>query len=182
VFGDRAIAGLMSATIPIYFASVAGQSTLARGILIGLPLLLMAVGAWPAGYVGDRIGHLKLRTIAALLYAGAIASVPFASGMGLAPALGVMALVGLAGAALLPSTLTLATGSGRGSVAMGSYRASGDLGYLLGIAMAGTMLALLGGATPEANDYTRIIVVFAGVHFFITILATFASLRRYTFP
>lgn len=178
VFSDRAIAGLMSATLPIYFASVAGQSTLARGMLIGLPLLLMAVGAWPAGCLGDRVGHLKLRTLAALLYAGAMASVPFASEMGLAPALGVMVLVGLAGAALLSSTLALTTGSGRGSIAMGGYRACGDIGYLLGIAMAGTLLAMLGGSSPEARDYTVIIFIFAGAHLVVTLMTTLGMLRR----
>jgi hypothetical protein len=178
VFSDRAIAGLMTATLPIYFASIAGQSTTARGWLIGLPLLLMAIGAWPMGHLGDRIGHLKLRTLAALLYAGAIACVPMASNAGLASTLIVMALIGLAGAGLLPTALALTTASGRGSAAMGGYRAAGDIGYLLGIALAGTLLALIGGNAPDAAAFTTVILTFAAVHFAMTVVAAFAARER----
>ncbi len=172
VFGDRAIAGLMSATLPLYFASVAGLGAMSRGWLIGVPLLLMAFGAWPMGAVGDRIGHLRLRTIAAVLYAGAIASVPLVADAEQGMMLAIMALVGVAGAALLPTALSLTTATGKGSVAMGAYRAAGDVGYMLGIAMAGAMLALAGGETASA--FTMVILCFAGVHLAITVVTTLA--------
>lgn len=178
VFSDRAIAGLMAATLPLYFSSVAGLGPVERGWLIGVPLLMMALGAWPAGFLGDRIGHLKLRTIAALLYAGAIAVVTLAADMPFAMCIGVMALVGAGGAALLPTSLALATGSGRGSLAMGAYRSSGDVGYLIGIAMAGTLLAILGGESPNATTFAQVILGFAAVHLVVTtVTAIFARPR-----
>lgn len=169
VFGDRAIAGLMTATLPLYFASVAGLGPMSRGWLIGVPLLLMAFGAWPMGAVGDRIGHLRLRTFAAVLYAAAIASIPFVVDAGQGAMLAAMVLVGLAGAALLPTVLSLTTATGGGSVAMGAYRAAGDVGYLLGIAGAGAMLALAGGESAAA--FTIVILTFAAAHAAITLIS-----------
>lgn len=175
VFGDRAIAGLMTATLPLYFASIAGMGPMSRGWLIGVPLLLMALGAWPMGALGDRIGHLRLRTLAAVLYAAGIASVPFVAEAGHIAMLMAMAIVGLAGAALLPTSLSLTTATGGGSVAMGAYRGTGDVGYLLGIAGAGAMLALAGGETPAA--FAFVILTFAGAHLAIT-AASFVASRR----
>lgn len=179
VGSDRAVAGLMTATLPFFFASVAELDPAARGWLIGLPLLLMAVGAWPAGWLGDRIGHTRLRLIAACLYAGSIALLPIVSPASFPGALGLMLIVGLSGAALLPNSLAIACESGRGSIAMGAHRSAGDAGYLLGIALAGTLLASLGGETPGAASYVIIITLFAGLHLFITAVTTTALWRQH---
>jgi len=174
VFSDRAIAGLMTATLPLYFAAVAGHGSMTRGWLIGLPLLMMALLACPAGWLGDRIGHGKLRTAAAVLYAAAIAAVPFAADQGLAAALLTMSLVGCAGAALLSTALAMTAGKRPGASAMGAYRLAGDTGYLLGIALAGTLLAIFGGAAPDGGAFTAVILTFAAVHLGITIVTSCA--------
>jgi len=169
-FSDRAIAGLITATLPLYFAARAAHTPLERGWLIGMPILMMALLACPAGWLGDRLGHWRLRAAAACVYAGAIACIPLIADAGFLPALLAMTVVGLAGAVLLPSTLALTAASGQGTPAMGAYRAAGDVGYLIGIALAGTLLSIMSRSDQAQHSFTWVILAFAAGHVLVTII------------
>ena len=69
-FVDRATGGLITGTLPIVLAGFLGYTSGQRGWLIGLPLLLMAVGTGPAGALCDRVGSLRVRLVAGVGYAG----------------------------------------------------------------------------------------------------------------
>lgn len=178
---DRMLAGLLTSTIPLLLASKLGWSTERVGSMVALPLLVMALGAYPAGLIGDRIGALFTRSLAAVVYAVAIAAIPLVAAhsptSSPAAMLAVMLVLGLAASALMPSTMTLAARTGRGALAMGTTHAAGNVGYALGIVGAGAMLGLFGGATPGRGDYTTVIQLFALAHLVLTAVAMIESHR-----
>jgi hypothetical protein len=174
-FSDRAIAGLMTTSLPMFFASVCGYSPAQRGMLVASPLLVMAVGAPVAGWLADRVGPGRLRVFAAAGYAASLGGIAMAAQAGFAPMLTACTALGFFGAALLPTSLSLAAASGRGSVAMGLHRTAGDLGYLCGILGATAALATLPGVVPSATAYAVLLIAFAAVHAIVTITTSMAS-------
>lgn len=178
IFSDRALAGLLATTVPLMLASANGVSPGRIGLLIALPLIIMALGSAPAGALGDQIGHRRLRTIAALLYALTFATLPLVLRTDSGFDLLVMAAIGIAGAALMPTSLALASRSGRGSVAMAAYQGAGNLGFLLGIAGAGAMLAVLSASNPGIGLYAIVIAAFAASHVLVTVLTAVALRPR----
>jgi len=169
-FSDRAMSGLLTATVPLYLASAVQASSRETGTWLGTAVLLMALGTWPAGILGDRIGHGRLRVAAALAYATAIGLIPVASSL---PTAMLMILVGLAGAALLASGLSLAARSGLGASAMGAYHAAGNGGNLVGIVGSALLLGTLG-----VDREGTVIVAFAAGHGLVTVVTAWALLRR----
>lgn len=167
-FADRATGGLITGTLPLALAGFLGYSKGQRGWLIGLPLLLMALGTGPAGALCDRLGSLRVRLVAGVAYAVAFALVPFAAANQATLAVAMFA-VGISGAALFSSSLAIAAESGGAAVAIGSYRAAGDLGFFAGTALSIVLLAALGGdGEPGYGDYAAIIVGFGVVHLLST--------------
>ena len=162
-FADRATGGVLTATLPIMFASFLGFTPVERGLMIGLPLAFMALGTAPAGWLVDRHGAPRVRLCAGLVYAAAIVAVGALGGSGLLLT-GALLLAGAAGAALLASSLDLAALGGHGAIDMGGFRAAGDLGYFFGTATAAAMAAGFGGASPALGDYSIVLFVFAGFH------------------
>jgi MFS family permease len=160
---DRAVAGVLATSVPLFLSQATPISPAMIGVLLALPLLIMALGSWPAGWLGDRVGHLRLRSWAAILYAGAFALLPIATQSPLALA-ALMIMIGVGGAALMPASMSIASRSGRGSVAMGAYHAAGSLGFLLGIAGAGSIVSLTSAAGSPVGPYVTIILSFALVH------------------
>lgn len=190
---DRAVAGIVATTLLLYFAHVLEMTPAMRGGLLGGSILLLALGAWPAGLLADRVGHLRLRTLAAIVYAASIMAIPFiaATSVGQAWPVGLMiamACFGLSGAALMPAGMALACRSGRGSVAMGAYHAGGNIGYhLLGIGGAAALLTLLTAAQPAilfaspdasfhpaAPMYHAVLFTFSAAHLIATTVAAVA--------
>jgi MFS family permease len=119
---DRATGAALTAVFAGFLARNLGYDPAQRGLLVGLPLILMAVGAAPAGWVADRLGALRVRTACAVAYA-----------------------LGVAAAPLLPASLSLASRAGRGTSGLAAFRAAGDGGYFLGILAVVTVGALAGG-------------------------------------
>lgn len=169
-FSDRATGGLITGTLPIALSQVLGYSALERGVLVGLPLLLMATGTGPAGWLCDRMGSLRVRIFAGIAYAGAFAFLPLAGDAPL-PLGFAMVVVGLAGSALFASSLALSVESGSGAVALGAFRGAGDLGFLCGTAMSVFLLSAIGGDTPSYADYGLVLLVFALFHAATTLIA-----------
>ncbi len=177
---DRMLAGLLTSTIPLLLASKLGWPTDRVGSMVALPLLVMALGAYPAGLLGDRIGPLFTRSVAAVIYAIAIAMIPIVAAHSAGAMLATMLCLGLAASALMPSTMTLAARTGRGALAMGTIHAAGNVGYALGIVGAGTLLGLFGGAAPGRGDYTTVVQLFALVHLVLTAVTMIESHRTRT--
>lgn len=174
-FSDRATGGLITGTLSNLMAGVLGYTPAQRGWLIGLPLLLMAVCTGPAGALCDRVGSLRSRLVASVIYAVAFGLIPLA---GASPtALGIaLTAVGLAGAVLFSSSLAIAAESGQGAVALGAFRSSGDMGFFLGTTLAIVMVPDIGAT---AADYSLVILVLAGMHLGVTgVIAVLAWKRR----
>ncbi|MFO0872616.1 MAG: MFS transporter [Phycisphaerales bacterium] len=178
---DRMLAGLLTSTLPLLLASRLGWSPERIGGMLALPLLLMALGAGPAGIVADRAGNLFTRTCAALAYALALAVAPMtgaiSGGLALPSLLATMLVLGLAASALMPSEMALAARTGRGAVAMGACQVAGNVGYLVGIAGAGWLLLVLGGPSPARPVYTMVIQLFALAHVVVTGVTMLESRR-----
>ena len=175
-FADRATGGLLTGTLPIALAQVLGYSPFVRGLLVGLPLLLMALGTGPCGWLCDLAGAKRIRLAAGLCYAASFALLPFASA---SPAvLGiVMLFVGVSASGLFASSVSLSAQSGPSAITLGAFRASGDLGFLSGTILSVLLLASLGGADPSFSDYSAVLLVFVGFHLLTTIVTTLALPR-----
>jgi MFS family permease len=175
-FADRATGGLLTGTLPIALAQVLGYSPLVRGALVGLPLLLMALGTGPCGWLCDVVGSIRIRLVSGLCYAASFALLPVASAN--PAALGVvMFIVGVSASGLFASSVSLTVQTGASSVALGAFRASGDIGFLSGTILSVLLLASLGGADPTFADYSTVLLVFAGFHLLTTVVVTVALPR-----
>jgi hypothetical protein len=127
-------------------------------------VLLMALCTGPAGALCDRVGSLRVRLFAGIAYAAAFASLPWAASSQWA--LGTaMTAVGVSAGMLFSSSIALAAESGRGTVALGAFRAAGDLGFFAGTALSIAIVAALGGdGEPGYGDYAWTIILFATAH------------------
>ncbi|HMN96758.1 MAG TPA: MFS transporter [Phycisphaerales bacterium] len=168
---DRMLGGLLTVTIPLLLTARMGWPQERVGGFLAVPLLLMALGAYPAGRIADRVGNLYARSVAALVYAAALAVVPIVGGASPVAIAATLLVLGAAASALMPTGMALAARTGKGAVAMASGHAAGSIGYALGIAGAGAMLAFLGGPAPSHATYTMVIQLFALLHVTVTGIA-----------
>jgi MFS family permease len=170
---DRAAGGLLTGTLGLFLAEAIGLGPAIRGMLVGSVLLLMGFGAVPAGWLADRFGDLRTRFIGAVAFAVGIALLPLAAA-GL-PLLVIDALViGLGGAVLLPTSLSMLDRLHGGLVGMGGFRAAGDVGFLIGVVSAGLLVERLVGGSGGADvtsAYAAVFAGFGGVHLAITAIA-----------
>jgi len=173
-FVDRATGGVLTGTLSLFLAGFYPYDAGERGWMVGLPLLAMAVGAWPAGALAHRIGTLRVRQWTGAIYALALAVVPFVSESQLA-LVSVLAVLGLAGAALLPTSLALEHAVDRGPVGFTAFATSGGVGYASGAVIP---VMVLGVAGDGASSYQGIIVGFALLHAAVTCCAVAASRPR----
>ncbi len=172
MFSDRAVAALLATTVPLYMTSVAGLTSARTGALVGISMLMTALGAWPAGWLVERIGSNRMRRIAGCMYAGGVLSIPFIIHANFGIALAGMIVIGIAGAALFASSLVAVTNSGRGAAGMGGYHTAGNMGFLLGTVAAGSLISLLSSGEPGEQVYITILTLYAMFHFSVTILTT----------
>lgn len=176
-FFDRATGGLITSTLPLVLAGFLGYSKGQRGWLIGLPLLLMAACTGPAGALCDRVGSFRVRIAAGACYAAAFAAIPFAASSQGALAVAMLG-VGLSAGALFASSIALAAETGGGPVALGSFRAAGDVGFFVGTSLSIAMVSALGGSEPGYGDYSATIVAFAAAHGACTLALVWLARRR----
>jgi len=173
MFSDRCASSLLVTTVPLYLTMCIGMDESVSGGMIGLSMLLLAIGAWPAGRVADRIGPLNVRVLAGVMFAGLFIVIPFAASNP-AALLGVMAGLGLSGAALMATSLEIVCRSRRGVEGMHLLHAAGNAGFFVGPLIAGGVLALLtpDGTTASATAYSTVMLGFAVMHLTATILST----------
>ena len=171
---DRATGAILTAVFASFLLSGLGYTPEQRGMLVGLPLLLMAIGAAPAGWFADRFGALHTRTFAAIVYALALGIVPFLGANTMVLALALLVL-GVAAAPLLPASLALVIGTNRGMSGLAAFRAAGDIGYFTGI-----VVAIATSAMIDAEQYsvqTGLVCGFALLHAVVTVI-TWLALRE----
>ena len=165
---DRATGAALTAVFGSFLTRNLGDDPAQRGMLVVLPLMLMAVCAAPAGWLADRWGTLRVRTIAAVVYAICFAQVAW---LGLSTAMlsGVLLLLGVAAAPLLPASLSLVARSGRGTAGLAAFRAAGDGGYFLGVGVVVLVGAWAGGDRIETQQ--GLMVGFGLLHLGCTLVA-----------
>ena len=165
---DRATGAALTAVFASFLARNLGYDPAERGRLVGLPLLLMALGAAPAGWIADRLGTMRVRSGAAVVYALCFALVAWL-GFSTVTLSAVLLILGMAAAPLLPASLALAVRSGRGSAGLAAFRAAGDGGYFIGI-----LAVVVVGAMADGDDLTTqrgIMLGFALAHLACTVVA-----------
>ena len=178
MFTDRAVVGVLVSTVPLYLVAHAGLSSGPIGAVIGLSMLMTALGAWPAGMMADRFGAARLRLAAGLVFAAAFAAIVPTATLGALP-LGVALLAfGIAGAALFAGSLSVVIRSGRGPAGMAAYHAAGNLGFLFGPTVAGLALRFTASAATEAGTCAAIITGFALLHLIGTAVAGLGATGR----
>ncbi|MCE9619403.1 MAG: hypothetical protein K8R92_05805 [Planctomycetes bacterium] len=165
---DRATGAILTAVFASFFLGGLGYTAAERGMLVGLPLLLMAIGAAPAGWVADRMGTLETRTLAAVVYALSLAIVPFLGGTVFVLACALL-ILGVAAAPLLPASLALVLTARRGMSGLAAFRAAGDIGYFTGIVVAIATGVLMDGG--RANVQAGLVCGFALLHAAVTVVA-----------
>ena len=172
---DRATGAILTAVFASFLLSGLGYTPEQRGMLVGLPLLLMAIGAAPAGWFADRFGALRTRTLAAIVYAIALGIVPFLGANTLILALALL-ILGVAAAPLLPASLALVLVTNRGMSGLAAFRAAGDIGYFTGIVVTIATSAMIDAG--QYNVQTGLVCGFALLHLVAT-TASWLALREH---
>ena len=172
---DRATGAILTAVFASFLLSGLGYTPEQRGMLVGLPLLLMAIGAAPAGWFADRFGALRTRTLAAIVYAIALGIVPFLGANTLMLALALL-ILGVAAAPLLPASLALVLVTNRGMSGLAAFRAAGDIGYFTGIVVTIATSAMIDAG--QYNVQTGLVCGFALLHLVAT-TASWLALREH---
>jgi hypothetical protein len=83
-------------------------------------------------------------------------------------------VIGLGGAVLLPTSLSMLDRLHGGLVGMGGFRAAGDVGFLIGVVSAGLLVERLvdgGGDADVTSAYAAVFAGFGGVHLAITAIS-----------
>ncbi len=163
-FIDRLTAGFFSLVGVFYFGDTFGLDAAGVGIALALFFLPFALLQYPLGSLSDRIGRFLPVVVGSLGYGCTIIAV------GLAPtvelAMGLMVLVGIAGAFVAPATMALVTDlvdADERGVAMGGFNVFGSLGFLSGF--------LIGGLVGSAADYLTAFLVVGGLEIGIALVA-----------
>ncbi len=172
---DRATGAILTAVFASFLLSGLGYTPEQRGMLVGLPLLLMAIGAAPAGWFADRFGALPTRTLAAIVYAIALGIVPFLGANTLMLALALL-ILGVAAAPLLPASLALVLVTNRGMSGLAAFRAAGDIGYFTGIVVTIATSAMIDAG--QYNVQTGLVCGFALLHLIAT-TSSWLALREH---
>lgn len=170
---DRAAGGLLTGTLGLFLASAVGLEPAVRGGLVGSVLLMMGLGAVPAGLIADRYGALRIRLIGSIVFGLGIMVLPQVA-LNMPLLVLVMSMMGIGGAVLLPTSLSLLDRLHGGLVGMGGFRAAGDIGFLSGVAVAGILVAMLvepATAGAATTAYGLIFAAFGALHLAVTAIA-----------
>ena len=173
MFSDRALSGVLVTTVPLYLTSLPGIGPRQAGGYLGACMLAMALGAWPAGWIIDRVGVLGIRRAATILFGASFAGLTIAAPIGSQALVPLLIAAGIAGAALLTTSLHIVMLSRTGARGMGAYHAAGNIGALIGPVAVGVSLMILAPGEPSPSAYA---VTFAVLSIAYIIVATSATL------
>ena len=169
-FIDRMTAGFFALVGVYYFRETFGLDAAGAGAVLAAFFLPFALFQYPAGILSDRVGRFIPVVVGSLLYGVTIVAVVAAPSLPLA--VGVMVLVGVAGALVAPATMALVTdvaAADERGAALGGFNVFGSLGFLTGF--------LLGGVTTDLAGYVPAFVVVGGAEIAIAVVAARAVRR-----
>ncbi|MFD1640819.1 MFS transporter [Halohasta litorea] len=172
-FIDRLTAGFFSLVGVFYFGDVFDLDAAGVGIALALFFFPFALLQYPLGSLSDRIGRFLPVVAGSIGYGLTIIAVGLATTVELA--MGLMVLVGVAGAFVAPATMALVTDlvdPGERGVAMGGFNVFGSLGFLSGF--------LIGGVVGSSTDYLTAFLVVGGLEIAIAVIALPAVRRLAT--
>jgi MFS family permease len=147
-FIDRLSAGVFALAGTLYFRTVFELSPAATGAMLFLFFAPFALFQYPFGALSDRLGRARPVVLGSVGYGLGVAAV------GLAPTVATvgaaMVAVGVVGALMSPATMALVTdlaGEADRGVAMAGFNATGNVGFLAGVVLAGTVAGAAGFTT-----------------------------------
>ncbi len=169
-FSDRALSAVVTVSVTLYLVSEIAVDETLVGPSMSMILLLIALGAWPAGILADRIGPLPVRIVAVVGYSAGFAMLAAAPWVPIWVIIVSLGIMGLFGAGLAPSMYILAAVRGRGAIDMGGIHAAGNAGYLAGLIGAGSLLALSENIST-INAYQIIFLIFTTLYLLLNLPA-----------
>lgn len=178
MFSDRALSGVLVTTVPLYLTSLPGIGPRQAGGYLGSCMLAMALGAWPAGWLIDRVGVLGLRRAATIVFGVSFAGLTFAASSGPIALILLLMATGFAGAALLTTSLQLVMMSNTGAAGMGAYHSAGNVGAFIGPVTVGASLMVLSQGEISSSVYAVTFAVLSIVYIIIASSATLAVRSR----
>lgn len=160
---DRLTAGFFALTGVAYFREVFGLDAGGAGLTLALFFIPFAVLQYSIGSLSDRIGRVRPVILGSLLYGATVIAVGVAPTYLLAAAL--LALCGVFGALVAPTTMALVTDAAPASergAAMGGFNVFGSLGMATGF--------LIGGVVTSRFGYLPAFLVAGGLEMLIAIV------------
>lgn len=170
IFADRAAAGLLTTTVPLYLATHLGLTPAQIGSRVGTIMLVMALGLWPMGKLVDRLGAVRVRVVCTLCFGGLLGALPLVMAGGVL-AMVISMLMGLAAAGLFASAIVQAARVSRGAGGMASFYTAGNAGFFVGPLVGAGLLALLGGSEAPASAYAWTFACFGLGHIGLSAIA-----------
>jgi MFS family permease len=175
---DRGLAAALAVIVPLAFGGDDGLPKATVGVLLGLPMLGMALGAVPGGSLADRFGALRVRVVGAVLFGLGTIGLVEAERLGTGAMFAAAALAGLGAAPLFPSALAIGTRDRGATGVYGAIQAAGQGGYALGnlsLAIAAGLAALAG---VEGVPPSRTLLVAAIVYLVVNLVVAIAAPAR----
>ncbi len=169
-FGDRALSAVVTVSVTLYLVTEIALKETLVGPAMSIIVLFLAIGAWPAGLLADRIGPLPVRITAVVGYAAGFAMLAAAPWLPIWAIMLALAVMGIFGSGLAPSMYMLAARRGRGAIDMGGVHAAGNGGYLAGLLSAGGLL-LLSDEMPTVRAYQLIFLIFTTLYLLMNLPA-----------
>lgn len=152
-FMDRFVIGVFVTTFTLFLADH-GASASQRGLLMALFLVPFALLCWPAGKLADRIGWYRPLVISNVLF-GVVFAMYARVPLSVLPAM--MVLSGVLSALMFSPNLMLTSEVARraGDGIFGAFQIAGSVGFLVGPALGGVLVALLRDDAGR-TDYNQI--------------------------
>ncbi|MDG2053091.1 MAG: MFS transporter [Phycisphaerales bacterium] len=169
---DRALAALLATTVPIALAT-AGIQPATSGIAIGLCLLIMAIGSWPAGWLADQTSPRQIRIVFSITYACGFLLLAIGPLQEPGWLFFSFVIIGIGAAGLMPTALSLGSDRHASTSEVAAMQGASQIGYTIAVLAAAALLL----ATTGLMAYKMILFIAIGV-FLVINLAAMNALKR----
>ena len=171
MFTDRGLGGALSIAGALYMQSILDLSPRLTSSLLAMTILLLAICNGPLGFLADRFGALRIRVIAAAGYGICFMGLALSDVMPMGWLIVMLCLMGLAGAGLIPTALSLGARHGGGTTDMGLLQAAGQWGFFAASALGGLVLHLKSGEEPlSASSWAILFVTYAAIYLVLNLV------------
>lgn len=171
MFTDRGLGAALTVAGALYMQSILDLSPRLVSSLLAMTILLLAICNGPLGFLADRFGALRIRVIAAAGYGLCFMGLALSNVMPMGWLIAMMCLMGLAGAGLFPTALSLGARHGGGATDMGLLQAAGQWGFFAASALGGLVLHLKSGEEPlSPSSWTILFVAYAAVYLVLNVV------------